>query len=288
MSYYNSEEEFLSAYTARKLILGGRPVVCKEELEAARDEFLQSVYCSSNLIEKLNKLNFNDLEKISELFQQKASINRSWLKPCFVYKDEQLYPTYNFFDFTQTTYGEFVVFLSDERYNIIPREKCSRFMIRKQYEENASKVATYLTKYFANEYIKKEIKNRRWPKHLSDVSYLLDKDLGRTLELEGTQNYFRKFRNSAFMDLGNMLTDSNGNLRISNERSGTLAYNNLKRMLTAFPEIDTLCSAYYEKDDSKFNITIKDNIIKCNETTLVDEDPYEEFSDSYSSEEKSL
>ena len=80
MSYYNSEEDFLSVYTAAKLIRGGKPVISKEELESVREGFLRSVYCSDNLIKPLTNLNFDDLQSINERFQQKASKNRSWLK----------------------------------------------------------------------------------------------------------------------------------------------------------------------------------------------------------------
>ena len=100
MSCYDCEEEFLSVYTKMKLVKGGKPVINREELEAVRDEF--SRFCSHSA-ELIRKLDFTDLQAINEKFQKKASRNRSWLKPCFEYKNNQLYPTYQFYDFTDTT-----------------------------------------------------------------------------------------------------------------------------------------------------------------------------------------
>ena len=48
-----------------------------------------------------------------------------------------------------------------------------------------------------------------------------------------------------------------------------------------------MCSAFWIKGQSKFDIKIQDDVIKCNETTLVREDPYD-GDDYYLQEEKSL
>jgi len=290
MSYCHSEEEFLSAYTSAKLIRGGKPVVSKEELEAVRDKFLLSVYCSDNLIKPLTNLNFDDLQSINERFQQKASKNRSWLKPCFEYKDGKLYPTYDFFDFTQTTYGEFLSFLFDDRYkDVIPLDLVDGDIANAdiKYLPNAKKVADYLTKHFAKQYIEKEAKAGKWPLHMRDISNIFKKDLGAILELEGTKEYFRQFHKHAQTSIAILLTKENGNLIISDKKYGDLKYNNLKRILNATPIFERMCSASWIKGQSKFDIKIQDDIIKCNETTLVMEDPYDD-DDYYSHEEKSL
>lgn len=290
MSYYNSEEEFLSVYTSAKLIRGGKPVVSKEELEAVRDSFLLSVYSSDNLIKPLANLKFDDLQNINERFQQKASKNRSWLKPCFIYENGKLYPTYNFFDFTQTTYGEFLSFLFDDRYkDAIPLDFIDSDITNydTRYLPIAKKVADYLTKHFAKQYIEIEAKYGRWPLHMKDISNIFKKDLGAILELPGTKECFRQFHKHAQTSIAILLTEENGNLIISDKKYGDLKYNNLKRILNGTTIFERMCSASYVTGQSKFDIKIKDDIIKCNETKLVVEDPYDD-DDYYSHEEKSL
>lgn len=290
MSYCHSEEEFLSVYTSAKLKRGGKPSISKEELEKVRDVFLHSVYCSDNLIKPLSNLKFEDLQNINERFQQKAGKNRSWLKPCFEYKDEELYPTYAFFDFTQTTYGEFLSFLSDDRYrDLIPLYLIDDNIKNSdvKYLPTAKKVADYLTKHFAKQYIEKEAKAGRWPLHMRDISNIFKKDLGAILELEGTRERFKQFHNHAQTALAILLTEENGNLIISDKKGGDLKYNNLKRILNSMPIFERMCTASWIKGQSKFDIKIQDDSIKCNETTLVMEDPYDD-DDYYSDEEKSL
>ena len=292
MSYYNNEEEFLSVYMSTKLIKGGKPEVSKEELDSIRDKFLHSFY-SSYLIEPLTKLKFSNLQDINEKFQLKASKNRSWLKPCFEYRDDKLYPTYAFFDFTQTTSGEFFSFLHDDRYkNTIALDYINTDEaiadVDKKYIPNAKKVANYLTKYFAKKYIDMEIKNGRWPVHMKNVSTILNMDLGTILKLPGTKQFFKQFHHHVQTSIAILLTHGNGNLILSNKKYGDLEYNNLKRILNISPIFERMCSSSYTKGQNKFDIIIQDNIIKCKETTLVDEDPYGNFSDVYSIEEKSL
>lgn len=288
MSYCDSEEEFLSVYTATKLKRGGKPTISKEELESVRDCFLHSVYCSDNLIKPLASLKFDDLQNINERFQQKASKNRSLLKPCFEYKDEELYPTYAFFDFTLTTSGEFVSFLSCDR-DVIPLDFIDDNIKNSdvKYLPTAKKVADYLTKHFAKKYIEIEADAGKWPLHMRDISNIFKKDLGSILKLKGTKEYFRQFHNQAQTALAILLTEGNGNLTISDKEYGDLKYNNLKRILNATPKFERMCSAFWIKGQSKFDIKIQDDVIKCNETTLVREDPYD-GDDYYLQEEKSL
>lgn len=289
-NYYNSEEDFLSVYTAAKLIRGGKPVISKEELEAVREEFLRSVYCSDNLIKPLANLNFNDLQEINERFQQKASENRSWMKPCFVYYDEHLYPTYAFFDYTQTNYGEFLSFLFDGRYqNSIPLDiiDCEDANYNSMYIPNAKKIADYITKHFAKQYIDIETQAGRWPRHMRDISYIFKNDLGATLELPGTKECFQQFRKQALISIAILLTEGNGKLILSDKKYGDLKYNNLKRILNNIPAFERMCSASWIKGQSKFDISIQDDKIKCNETTLVMEDLYDD-DDYYKTEERSL
>lgn len=289
MSYYHSEEEFLSVYTSAKLIRGGEPVISKEELENVRDGFLRSVFCSDNLIQPLTNLKFDDLQSINERFQQKASKNRSWLKPGFVYDEGKLYPTYDFFDFTETKHGEFLSFLFDERYkNYIPLDAVGKDIANynSSYIPTAKKVADYMTKHFAEHYIEKEADAGKWPLRMRDVSYIFNKDLGAILELEGTKECFKQFRKHALTAIAVLLTEGNGNLILSDKEYGNLKYNNLKRILNGAPRFERMCSAFWIKGQSKFDIGIQDDIIKCNETTLVREKPYN--GDDYSHEEKSL
>ena len=290
MSYYNSEEDFLSVYTAAKLIRGGKPVISKEELESVRKGFLRSVFCSDNLIKPLANLNFNDLEEINKRFQKKASENRSWMKPCFVYHNEKLYPTYSFFDYTQTRYGEFLSFLFDERYkNFISLDKIDtkETKYNMMYIPYAIKVANFLTNHFAKQYIDNEIKAGRWPKHMRDISNIFKKDLGSILELPGTKECFQQFRTQSLISIAILLTEGNGKLILSDKKYGDLKFNNLKRILNNAPVFEKMCSESYIKGQSKFNIEIQDDKIKCNETTLVMEDPFDD-DDYYKTEERSL
>lgn len=292
MSCYDCEEEFLSVYTKMKLVKGGNPVINREELEAVRDEF--SGFCSRNSAESIRKLDFTDLQAINEKFQEKASRNRSWLKPCFEYKNNQLYPTYQFYDFTDTTYGEFMSFFAHEQYkHLLPAApiKCNHQDKEqlKPYLYSAKKVADYLTETFAQKYIDKEVELRRWPIHMQDTTSIFTKDLGKALELPGTKANFQKFNRYAQNAIAVLLKEGQGNLVLSEHEYGNLEFNNLKRILCVAPVLENLCtSSYYAKGQSKFNIMIKDGQIKCNERTLVDYDPYGDFSDEYTVHEKQL
>ena len=294
MSYYNSEEEFLSVYTKVKLVKGGKPVITKEELTNVRDEFLLSEFSSNYESDPISNFNFSDLQAINERFQNRASKNCNHLKPCFNYKNGKLYPTYAFYDFTETTHGEFLSFFGLERYkHLIPTEpiKCNNQNQEqlKPYLPNAKKVADYITETFAQKYIDKEVELRRWPIHMQDTTSIFTKDLGKALELPGTKANFQKFNHYAQNAIAVLLKEGQGNLMLSDCEYGNLEFNNLKRILSVAPVLENLCtSSFYKKGHSKFNIAIKDGQIKCNERTLVDYDPYGDFSDEYSVDEKQL
>lgn len=292
MGCYDCEEEFLSVYTKVKLVNGGKPVISREELETVRNEF--SEWCLGSSAESVRKLDFTDLQAINEKFQARASRNRSWLKPCFEFKNNQLYPTYQFYDFTDTTYGEFLSFFAYEQHKHLVSAapiKCNNQDQEqlKPYLSTAKKVADYLTETFAQRYIEKEVKLRRWPIHLQDTKSIFTKDLGKALELPGTKANFQKFNRYAQNALATLLKDGQGNLVLSDHEHGNLEFNNLKRILCVSPILENLCtSSFYEKGQSKFNLVIKDGQIKCNERTLVDYDPYGDFSDEYTVDEKQL
>ena len=119
------------------------------------------------------------------------------------------------------------------------------------------------------------------------ISYIFKKDLGTALELPGTKECFRQFNKHAQTAIATLLTEGKGNLIISDKKYGDLKYNNLKRILNDMPVFERMCTSSYVKGQSKFDIKIHDGMIKCNETTLVMEDPYD-GDDYYSHEEKSL
>ena len=102
--YYDGKEEFLSIYTERKLLFGGEPVITAQELQKALQAFGNHRLFRNDLayIAKMKNFRFDNLKSIGRSFQKKASYSRSWLKPCFIYKDEKLYPTYDFYNFVQT------------------------------------------------------------------------------------------------------------------------------------------------------------------------------------------
>ena len=292
MSYCNCEEEFLSVYTATKLIRGGKPEISSEELEAVRNEFMLSVYCNDSLIKPLANLNFSDLESINEKFQQKASKHRSWLKPCFTYENGKLYPTYTFSDYTQTTNGEFIGFLADGRFNnsiLTDPIDSNIFNADIKHLPTAQTIADYFTQVFAKKYINMEIDNRKWPIHMDDISNIFDKDLGKILELQGTKEYFDNFNKQVLGSVANLLTENNGNLILSDKKAGDLKFNNFRRIIAPIRLLDRLyCTSHNDiVGETHFDISIENNNIKCYEQTLVD---YDKFEDDYvyNNEEKDL
>lgn len=287
MYYYNSAEEFLSVYMGYKLKIGGKPFVTSEELKLAVEKFSQSIYCFESTAEKIKKFNFDNLEELNENFQKKASVNRSWLKPCFEYIDGKLIPTYNFFDYTGTNYGEFLGFLSNHlKASSLDETEISTIDENDVNLKNSKLIAEFLTKVFAKRYISYEIEQGRWPNHLTDVSYLLDKDLSKHLELKCNKRYFAKFYNYISFQIYEMLVRNDGKLMLSDKVDGTLKHNNFKRIVLPFKEIENLCSAYYDNvGKSKFDILVENGTIKCDISKLVDSDPYEEFSDVFETEE---
>jgi len=291
-SYYNSEEEFLSAYTAAKLRNGGNPVITSKELNAVRDEFILCDSCSTNILRHIADFNFDDLQKINEKFQKKASVNRPWQKRCFEYKNGKLFPTYAFEDFTYTDYGTFVNFLqNDEHKHFIKVEPIKGNVTKpeiKTYLPDAKRVADYVTEEFAQRYINMEIEKRYWPVHMKDLSSIFQKDLGKVLELPGTKANFHKFHQYAKNSIAILLSQGKGNLILSDKVGGNLAFNNLKRILSITPILEKLCDPYQSKGKNEFNITVNNNEIKVNETKLIDYDPYGNFSNEYSFKERQL
>lgn len=289
--YYDNEEAFLSVYSAAKLLKGGEPVITQEELQIALKKFLKSFYYSNNL-SKIKSFKFDDLQEMAKNFQKRASENRPWLKPCFVFENDKLYPTYNFFDFTNTTYGEFLGFLCDERYNKFVTQTISEGILKSDetVKKAAKLAARYITEYFAAKYIEKEEKRGRWPNHLTDISCIFKDDLGRALKLKGTKDYFTEFNGHVYSMLGSMLKANDGKLILTDKEKGALDYNNLKRILVAHPTFDELCSPYYseERHPKKFDMVIDKSSVKVNEQELVYSDPYGDFSDEFANKEINL
>lgn len=291
MYYYDNEEAFLSVYTAEKLLKGGEPVITQQELQIALKKFLKSFYYSDNL-SKIKNFKFDDLQELAKNFQKRASENRSWLKPCFVFENDKLYPTYNFFDFTNTTHGEFLGFLCDERYNKFETQIIADGIVKcdETVKKTAKLAARYITEYFAAKYIEKEEKRGRWPNHLTDISCIFKDDLGRALKLKGTKEYFTEFNGHVYLMLGSMLNANAGELMLTDKKKGTLDYNNLKRILVAYPTFDELCSPYYSegRHPKKFDMVINKSSGKVNERELTYSDPYGDFSDEYTNKEINL
>ena len=287
MKYYKSAEDFLSVYMGYKLKEGGDPFVTSEELKFVVKELLNSSYCYESIEESIKNFDFDNLEELNAKFQSKASMNRDWLKHCFEYKDNKLIATHNFFDYTDTTYGQILSFLSKYVKPSILKNDNIKLIDKEDINvKNAKVVARYLTEIFAQKYINKEVKYGRWPTHLAKPYYLLEKNLSKYLELKCDKNYFSRFYKYISAQIYNMLVNNEGKLVLSDKLSATLKYNNLKRLILPFNEMVQLCSSYYDKvGDNKFDIVIEDGVIKCNETKLVYDDPFEAYSDEYESEE---
>ena len=162
MGYSGSEEEFLGAYLAYKLMYGGKAEITKNELKSVLNKFVNSIYYMGNL-SHIKNFNFDNLQTLSEKYYQKAKVNCSWRKPCFAYKEGKLYPTYDFYDISQTTYGEFLAFLHDERYKTFTKHyvNAENLNIDKKYIMQGKIVAKFLTKVYAQKYIEKEM-NKIW------------------------------------------------------------------------------------------------------------------------------
>lgn len=288
MGYSRSEEDFLGAYTAYKLKNGGEPVITKSELKSVLEKFTKSIFYMNNL-SQIKKFEFDNIEKLAENYFKKASINCSWQKPCFKVVDGKLYPTYDFYDISGTTYGEFLAFLSDGRYPTFTKHNIHKnnIEINKDYIHQAKLVAGFLTKHFAKKYIEKEIENGRWPNHMDNINFLLKKDLGSVLKLKGTKKYFLEFYNHVANAIAILLTINDGKLMLSDKTQGDLKYNNLKRILNKFPMLDKLCGEYYQKNESKFDIIIDGENIKCQNTQLKYHDPYDD-DDTFSFNEINL
>lgn len=287
MSYYNTEEDFLAVYTSCKLKQGGLPVITAEELEEVREKFIRSVYSSDNINSYLQNLNFNNLEEINDKFYKKSSKNRSWQKEGFILSGDKLYVTYDFFDYTDTYYGEFYNFLHSNRYKVIKKVGFNSASSSPTVEniEDAKKIAMHLTNVFMQRYILKEIESGRWPVHMKTTESISKKDLGKVLELKGTKAYFTNFYNSIVQDLAGILSETGGNIAFSDKKAGNLKYNNLKRLLSKCPMFFEFVKDGYNEGESKFDIEVKNGKIKCTQTTLTSTDPYDDFSDAYKTEE---
>ena len=285
--YSNSEACFLAVYMASKLEQGAQPFVHTEELQKALNDFISSNYYSSGISE-IKKLKFEGAEKLAKNFQNMASKGRSWLKPCFNVKDGKLFPTYEFFNFNEE-HNALTSFLWG--YNF-PKDKSSKETTKTLSTEtkNAATItAKYLTKLYAQKYINHEAKYGRWPIHMTSISNIFKKDLGSTLGLVGTKEYFLKFYHHLRSTLAQMIENENGHLIINNRESGNLAYNNLKRLLVGYENLqDMNGNIFAEVHDTMFNLEIDNGAVKVNETTLTFSDPYGEWSDEYDTTEVKL
>ena len=286
--YSNSEAGFLSTYMASKLEQGGEPEVTIKELKKALSDFISSSYYSSGISE-IKKLKFGSAEWLAKDFQEKAGENRSWLKACFEIKGDKLVPTYNFFDFVgdHNSLASFLwgyKFQKAEPVTEVEKKGCGEAT-----KTAATITAKYITKFYAKKYIKQEEKYGRWPSHKTDISNIFKTDLGAILGLDGTREYFLKFYHKLRSGIAKMIENENGNLILSNQKLGNLAYNNLKRLLAGYENFDNMnTSDYYELNDIKFKLEINNGSVKANETALTFSDPYGEWSDDYSNKTKTL
>lgn len=162
-------------------------------------------------------------------------------------------------------------------------------MCSEETKTAATIAAKYLTKFYAQKYINHEAKYGRWPCHMTALSNIFEKDLGKILGLEGTKEYFNKFYHHLRSNLAKMIENENGCLVINNTRTGNLAYNNLKRLLVGYENLENMNgNIYAEVHDTNFNLEIDNGEVKCNETALTFSDPYGELSDDYSKKTKTL
>ena len=281
MSFYNSEEEFLSIYTAFKLINGGAPVVSNEELISVRDRFLHTFYCPSSIVEDLKLLSFDNLQQINERFQQRVTSIRPKNMPCFVLKNDKLFPTYNFFDFTQTKNNPLTSFLLDERFmSFQDSVQLDSIIANKSYLISSRKVANFITDFFAKIYLDKEISNGKYPNAVKYNYNFFEEYIDNNLELKETKAFFEKFYNYVFVSVATLLSNNNGNLILSNNRFGNLKYNNMKRILNKFPLFERMYTTYPDNRENKFDIIIKNGVIQSQIQPLFSECSYDNISNN--------
>ena len=150
-------------------------------------------------------------------------------------------------------------------------------MCSEETKTAATIAAKYLTKYYAQKYIKQEEKSGRWPCHMTDISNIFKKDLGKTLELEGTREYFLKLYHHLRSGLAQLIEKENGRLLLNNYRCKNTEYMNLKHLLVGFSSIENLnSSGYYCLGETKFDLKIDNGFVKATESTLVYSDPYDD------------
>ena len=284
-NFYNSEEDFLAIYTTEKLESGGEPIVTREELLKVIEEFSKSWFYHNNFSPILNFI-FEDMERLAKKFQEKADKNRR-IGPCFVANNDFLLPTYSFYNYTYENNSRLSAFLIGKFQKDF---KDTKILYSTEHNNETTKKmarlgAKYLTEYFAKKYIDSEVAEGRWPRHLTDLSFIFEKDLGKILQLKGTKEFFADFYNHLYFAIVTLTDKYDGHLILTDQKAGDLAFNNLKRMLSGYPTFEhMITSGYLDKGSNKpkkFTLEIKGGIVKVNENVLIDHDPYGEWSDTY-------
>lgn len=276
---HDDEVSFLSCFVAAKLQSGGEPWVSSEELRQAYNDFKKSWRAGNHI----KHFNFDDLETLGQEFQKRASQDSPSLeqKPYFEYKDGRLYVTYAFHDIVKDDLGAFKNFFCEYEFkpsiNKVDIETCD-----KKTKSVAKATALYITKFLATSYINHQVEEKNWPKRLKDLSYIFTKDLGKTLELQGTKKYFVGFFGNTYENLLSLLKEQNGELVLSSIRGENLEFNNLARVISGYPKLDGPQDVTTNETERNFRIRINDGHAVATESKLEFSDPYGEWSDEYS------
>ncbi len=262
--------EFLSQYTAHKLRNGGEPAITARELQYAAESLVNSIYGRQRTVTARN-LVFDDLPLLAAEWQNRADALHHDPALGFVYRGDRLLPTYAFHDWHTKPNQTLAHFFDHAPLIVMNTASTTRRPVDTTTHVLATVAANYLTNYFAQKYIDHERQLGHWPSHLTDLHYLYQENLAKTLQLPGDKKYFRNFRTAATNALTQLILASpDGEVRLTDQVSGTLAYNNLRRLTLAYPLLDELATSDLSAANrQKCQLFIQPNAINVTEQTLL-------------------
>ncbi len=260
--------EFLSLYTAHKLQNGGLPVITAHELTATANSLINSIYRHSPHTQQLA---FDDLLWLAAAWQDRADAQHPHGELGFQLKDGNLVPTYAFRNLSDGKAKTLNAFFDRAPLLVVPSAPTPRRHVSPAVRLTAAAVGRYLTDYFAQKYITFERVNGRWPCHLTDLSNLYRDDLARRLGLAGDKKYFARFRQAASAYVAQLMAGApDGVVQLTDQVSGTLAFNNLRRLLVDFALLDNLCTSTVDVlHPQQLQLSLHPTAISVTEKTLL-------------------
>lgn len=165
--------------------------------------------------------------------------------------------------------------------------KTSLIKVENEKLNLAEKVGAFFVNDLITRYIKNSIEKKRWPSQCSDADkYIFDRDIASLIDEKGTKKTFKFAYYQAIRVIVEMMKKNN-EIRLSNDDSNVLAYANFLKMLAPY-DLRFLKEYKYDKyemHNASIEVTIKENEAKLKTYTCADCDPYDDFGDSYTSED---